>query len=765
MQSKKTFGAGIGLWAVLFLAAPHFCLAQSAPPPFLLEDEKGWQLDKPQGPTPGNPAPPSPGSPAESEWQRFWERMQNGVFDDICRNIKLPVKYTFSPVDPLGVEIGVERRLARYADGRLATIDYAKLGVSLGATEPLTPAGAAIPMAVSFSGRADGAAYVIRPIEGTSTCKEIKTLIDLRDYKTVVDLKSVVGLSTAGMISADGLLAMKVGEIWKLPLVLTAQGSLAAGVPLGAVPATISVSLSYAQGKAASVHVFRLNEDQLGFRVRLDSVEILSKGISVSASLPAAGALGLDNASGFLEKEGDRLLLREVNRYIANSLGFDAWKRDGRKAMVEFILSRNDRKQMERLAEFLRGKISPFGLLASILKATGDPEVRHGKVSDELARIEKEKAGLLGPQASFSGASDYQRAAQRFQMRLPFLVRGEFGGETQTDAIVSGTKDFVTHINQASSQNSNAWVDIPFFGQFFKKNSQRTVQAMARVDNNGVAQAPFLAYIQQDGFMRHGEQTARQMVVNANDILRLAGTRGEGETQDILLPVDELFARRPLPKRVPPPPGASEQPLSPPNPLYRSAVSAFTVIFNQKAIEEILWAPAETVVKAFMQVLSLADQGLLKTALEFASIADDGGLNLDKKALNRKLWRMSLSDEARMELFQKIKRLARRAAGFVQDLVEARGGGWKERTESLVKIVSGKGNGGLKYDDAIKALVQLTERANLFGEFRIHANKKIKGEKDISARYLLHAGRQDPAFLEQLKLKEAIVSDPPELGY
>lgn len=713
------------LGLAVLLALPWRAAAQTA-----LAPEKGWELDDPGAGNPGGPVSP-PDSPSGPEWQRFWDHLQTRVFDDICRNIKLPVSQSFKPTDSIGLAIEIERSLARYPDQRFAIIDRAKLGVSLGLSEPLVPSGADIPLAISFGARAEGEAYVIRPLDGKTACKELKTLLNVFDFKTVIP------------ISSERLVAMKVGELWKLPLVLSAGASIGAGVPYG--PASVSLSLGYSQSNTSSVTLLRLKEDALRLRIRLDHAKLTNAGGSVSVSFPLAGALGLDQATGFLQKEGEKLLIRELNHYLANSLGLDYWKRDGRKVLLEFVLDPREPEQMDNLAKFLKGNINAFAILTRIIKAAANPKVRNGELQEELAQLEGRRAEALGADSSFSGASDYKRGGSRFHLQLPLLVRHESDRDSQSDNIVTGAKDYFTDIRQASAQQSNAWFNVPFLGEIVKKNSQKTVQAMARVDFNGMPQAPFLAYIQQDGFVRHREGAARDMVVSANAIMRLAGTRGEGENPDMVLPVDKLFPKR-------------DEAQSPSNPLYRSAMSAFTVVFNQEAIQQMLWAPAEVVLKSFMNALDPEDQGLLKTVLAYARISAEGILELDRSALRRELERTGRGpwddDPNDRGVYQMMVDLAQSAAGMVRDLVEARGGDWKERLGSISKLVSKGGHSGLKYDEAMKVLVQLVDPANLYGEFRMQTNKKREGEKDVSARYLLHRERQDPAFMEEIQLKE-----------
>ncbi len=707
----------------------------------------GWDLEKPPDGGPGSPAPPTD-SPSAPEWQRFWDRLQDKAFDDICKNIQIPLNKTFRPQEHVAVEVGIERRLHRYADRRLAIVDRTKLGLSLGMSHSLLDAGSEVPISIGIEARAQGQALIIRPLEGTRDCDEIKTLLNIIDFKTVVP------------ITAERLGAMRLGELWKLPLVLRLGATLGAGYPLG--PAAISVSIGYAQEDTASISLFRLREDALRLRIRLDNAEIKTGGGAISVGLPIAEFLGLDGDPGFLEKQADRLLLRTINRYLTNSLGLNYWKRDGRKVLLEFVLDPRDPEQMEVLADFIKGNLSALKILLRIITKTASTDVQDGDLADELAKIGERNAKALSAQSSFAGTSDHERSGGRFHLQVPFLVRHESDSTKESDRIITGgDRNSSVHIRQASSQESNAWLDIPFMGQIFKGNSSKTVQTMTKVDSKGFADAPFLSYIQQDGFVRKGENSARESVEQANDIMRYAGTRGEGENPDLQLPIDAMF-----PRREPPPPGAPRRnhrnqdmgPPQAPNPTYRSSLAAFSLIFNEQALRDMLWAPAVTIVKAVMNALSGENRGLAKLALEHTKIADDGTFEVDRPGMRKALMKagVDIDDNKRggRWVYNELVGLVKTAAMLVADLVEARAGAWEERMRSMVKIVSGKGESGLEYDHIMKVLIQLTDPANILGEFRVVTNKKIDGEKDLSSRYLLNKDNSVAAFKEALILKE-----------
>jgi len=166
------------------------------------------------------------------------------------------------------------------------------------------------------------------------------------------------------------------------------------------------------------------------------------------------------------------------------------------------------------------------------------------------------------------------------------------------------------------------------------------------------------------------------------------------------------------------------------------------------------------VVKAYANALKASERTLMQTLLAHSTIAEDGALRYDTYELVRALHlgadAFSGEDGGRGVL-ETIRKLAETATALVLDLMDARRGNWEERTGALVRIISGLGRSRLRYAEAMKVLIQLADPAELFGEFTIETHKKIQGEKDLSARYLLnpHNGGGQLRQVVELKAKFA----------
>jgi hypothetical protein len=747
-------GMGRGFLAlVLALAAwpasaqiPDEIRGVAAPLPPGLEAARGWELEKPK-PGPGGTVP-LPNTGTNSELQKVWDRLQSGVFDNLCKNLKLPYNYTLKPSEEFSVGFNIDRRLERYPDRTIAIVDHVRLGLGVGKGIPITPSGTAIPLSIGVSARADGDAYVVRLLEGNSDCGQIKKLINVLDFKTILPL------------NRGRLQRMEPGELWKLPLVLQASASLGAGVPVG--PANISATVSFTQSEGASVSLLRVSETKMLLRIRIDRANVLAASGGVNVGLNVAGPLGLEEAENLIEKEADRAILRELNRYLVTAMGASYWNREGRKALLDFTLNPMEDDQMDKLAEFLRGNVSALGVLLRAVSAAMDPLVQRGDIRDELKLVQDRNAAKLGikegdaksGENSFAGASDYSRKGHNGFLRLPILVNSNNGEEFQSDRIFSGARDTALVIHQDSRFHNRAWLDVPLIGQIYKTDEQEIVRTMTSVDSNGMPQEAFLSYVRTEGHVRQDESDARRMVEKANELMSFIGVKGEGRNEALQLPVGTIFPQRPVP-----PPFRDGEERRAPDPTYRSAVSAFNIVFNKDALTKILWAPAALVLKAFGNALDADDRAIFELALGHSKISDAGELELDRSAIRKELRRRNMDspsdfDRRGTDYFWEIAKLAKRGAALVKELYEARAGGWEQRVRSLADIVAGKGKSGLEYFDAVKVLGQLADDTDVFGDFRVSTNKKIKGEKDVSDFYLLNKNKQDAAYQEAIKRKD-----------
>lgn len=720
--------------------AENYEAVEDAEPQGVEVHENGWVLDKPDEGRPGE-------SPSRPEQIRFWDKLQEGIFDDICRNIKLKVDQDFDFGDYGAVGAGVKRWFRRYPDKKIALVDYVKLEARLGYSEEIWRATDDIPFNIGVSAYTRGEAYVIRPVGGGGTCKKLKQLVNPMTFKTVVPM------------SAVRLSSMSVGELWKLPLEYGLRVAPSVGATIGNVGFWVSVGGS--RSRRASVSLYRLSEDMLRLRMRIDRIFILDARGELRYTIPVEEWLALDEwhftgGDNIVEEQLDKQVLKEILKYLRTAIGAAKWKREGRKVLLEFVFDPNDSGQMEKVAKFLKGNLSVLQTLATIAKSVEDPFFRDGSKTEYLEELEKKYASKLGEADKFAGVDDYDRKAKEFWFQLPILMRYDKDSGEETDRIVGDDRDVELIVHHAWKRKGTALFDIPFLGHWTKHSRQETVQTLVELDDKEYADKPMLVYMRHEGFMRENASSARRMASHPNALMRLAGTRGEGTNEDMVLPTESLFPKPEKKKRSRSGHPGRRRPRTTGEKTYRSAVTAFTLVLNENALQDILWTPAETIIRAYANSLEDKEDGeILRWVLKNSTLMPDGEIR-HKRGVRRALEREfgSPHDSSSWGPMDTARRLSTQATKLVRDLVEARHGDWRQRTKALMRLISGKGRSDLAYEDMMKVLIQLVDPEDLFGEFSIHTNKKVKGEKDVSDRYLLNKRNNDPNLRRRTQMKE-----------
>jgi hypothetical protein len=213
----------------------------------------------------------------------------------------------------------------------------------------------------------------------------------------------------------------------------------------------------------------------------------------------------------------------------------------------------------------------------------------------------------------------------------------------------------------------------------------------------------------------------RDMVKQADDIMKLVGTHGSGINPNTGLPVDVLT---PMPPPGPPPSLNGDQ-QERAAPMYRSATTALTVVFNQKAVQDIIHASADEITKAFYNAKKATENIMMSELVAQAAV----------KTVGQHAGEQDPAQSARVE----IASLASTAAKIVQDLVAVASAKTpEEQAAAFSRVLAGSGKSGLAYENILKVLVQLIDPMDISAEFCARTDKHIKGEKDVKARYILN---------------------------
>lgn len=671
------------------------------------------------------PGDTNPGAPERSG---FWERMQGKAFDQICKSIKLRTGQGVDFPGYGGARAQVERKMERTAAGTFALIDRVELSLNGGLSQSLlsAPEGG---VAVSIGTTLKGESMVIRPLGTKKSCDELGRLVN------VLDMKAAIPLSPARIRE------MQVGELWRIPM------TLHIGVGLGASAADLPASISLGRGKEgrASVTLYRMAEDKVRFRLRIDKADVRSKGGDVVYSIPGV-ALGLPETDTIvleqLAKLIDRQIARTISRYMTARLGLSSGKRMGRMLMIEYVLDPRDEAEMAALRELMRGDLNALTMLRDLVSRAGRALVDQDKdpVREEIAELVGRHSGGLERQPTFVGADDYERTGRRFALKLPILFDYENASGRERDEILILDENGGGHrIVKADKRKEAGFFDVPFLGEMVMDNTQKTAQVISAVGADDSVSEPAAVFLVQEGFLRQSAGTARDMAEQADDIASLIGVRGQGRNARTSLPVEALFPKASL-TRPEPPRRAHDHDMGPSEKTYHRGISAFTLTFSREAVADIVSAPADVILKSYVNALGYAEREMLERVMPLMRLGEDGDLEYSRRDALKALGYDSWHDDRARDAMSELSRLAAAAANVLRDVYAARDAATpQERADRVRDLMAGDGRSGLAYEEILKVMVQLVDPADVSAEFFINVEKRIKGEKDVSARLLLNA--------------------------
>ncbi len=720
MQDRKTTRAAL-------LAAFALCAAAAQ----ANEPDSEWDVFVP----PGSSTPSAPGSPigattpeggfSAPERVIFGEKMRERVLDQLCRHVKLKYDYNL-PGNFSGTGLGMKRWLAPLPDGRLTIVDEETLRVGGGYTlsEEL---GDGVTAGIWIGGGLEGSSMVIRPLAGTQTCKEIDELVDLRDIKTVLPFKG------------ERIQAMKVGELWRMPFRLTVGHTETLGyAPLEDL--NVSVSFNGTEQGAATLTVYRLSESELRFRFRVDRVEIRTRGARLAQTIPAVefAALGTDILSKFVSKE----IAKQLRRYTEASLAFSKGRSQGKRVVLEYMVNPTDPAQAEAVADALHGnfrKLVKMGWKLGTQQATSD------STEEAYRDLQAAHDAELGA-AKFAAINAYTERAKNTTLNLPFLTRQNWASLTSDDTMTRYTDvQGQIHFQRADKSHQGEWFSLPWVGPLVKNQSQRDVQAVTAAKAGEAYGDPIVIYLQQHGFLRATESDVRDKAEQFSEIMALAGTRGRGPDPRMAIPMTAF--------PEPPPPGAAYghrgQPVDAAEPANRKGSMAFTLVFSQEGVKQLINASVDDVMRSYA---ATADSiPAMKWLLENGRLNDrTGRLEYDWRAA-RKAFPDPFNDRGaggRSWEEGEISRMAREASGLLADLAAARDASDNQkRTEALTRAFSGKGESEMEYERALRVFVQLVDPMNLTGDFTANVNRPKK-EADVNLHLVLKRGRPENQLLQ-----------------
>jgi len=684
------------------------------------------------------PVQPNTGN---NELLHFWEDLKSDVFDDICRDVEIPIEAGFDIADIVGVEGKFKRSMKQYPDNKIAVID--EVGVKLDAGHTFTDIFNinGNTFNIGFSGGLEGKSVVVRKTNEDKYCKNLLKILDLRKVKTILP------------INEKRINEMGVNEIWKFPARLHMGVSGGLGYPVQPW-LTVGFSLGTSKELKPSVTLFKMNEDQIRMRIRLDRITVKSAGASVGTSFDA-GMIGLPEAEGFLMKELDKAIVKEFNKYIALKFGLSASRAKGQKILLEFIIDAKNPAQVAKLVDFLKGDLS-------IIKRLIEMGVRFNDFSslddtaagqEALNSVSQVAADGLGLNSTFAGSNHFNSNSHASNIVLPIVLHREANAGQRYDRYQVSGSDQVLHVHNASKNTSVSNINIPIVGKIFKHNGRGDVSDAAVV------------YQRYEGYIKHDESDARDMVVNMNEILKYAGTQGNGTNSQFIIDVNTLFPRLDD--------ANSTEVDEWGDPVhntksYKSALMSFSLVFTQEAVRDIIAAPAVGIMKAVLNVMEGLDKEIISKVQHLFKIGADNKVDYDWKAARKLLAEYQRDGDNSFDPISVVNSFCTNVAQIVSDLASVRtAGGQKDKSKRLSEVLAGKGKSRLGYEGLMQVLIQLVDVKDIYAKLDIQTDKRIKNEENLANSYNVYNEGLQAGYNSQLGQANSLrdrFSDPSVLS-
>ena len=730
-------------------------LVSMAGPGAAVMEKGGWQtvaVSTAQG-----PAGPADGQSAGET--AFWEKMQVkfDVNRDICDKAKIPLSFDVSPTSLAGVEgavvgvgAGLHRDFRRFPDGRLALTDAVALRMNLGLETPALDAGAGISVGLKAGVRLEGESVVIRDLGYVKSCDQLRVLLNPLKIKTILPL------------NAKHISEMQVGELWKMPVVFWA--GLSPSVGATAYQTTVSVSFTSAREYVPTVSLFRRGEKELRFRLRIDRAVIRAAGGSVSAGLfPEHTALDAiqpqleSYLGGTVGAPAAKKIVEVFKNYLTASFNLSLGQRKGQRILIEYVLDPTDAGQMEALAALLQGgQLDNLRQLARLVTAWRYlPGHASLESAQELDRLQAKWGGRLETEPACAGMDAYNDHVHSVDLHVPLITNQRNASGLRYDRFTAAGGGAVMTVYHKYKNRDSDFFPVPVAGPLIRHDSSRNAYALTTKISSEAASGPALVYQQFESEVRHHDHSAREMLEEANNVVKYAGAKGDGINPATELPLDAIQPPRPQTSGV----GQDH--------VYGSAFMSFSLAFSARAVADILASPASLIVKSFFNALDAAAGGIMMKVLSVSTVDENGGLSYSRRDIAGVVDLTGDEFKPGFGIMDMIAKLCATAARVVADIASVRALADPDlKAERLARLMGGEGSSGLAYTGLLRVLIQLAEPADVAAQLSYRADKKIKGEQDSSARLALNGGPDSAAAAVQrgLELNNGRYSNPAALS-
>lgn len=676
-----------------------------------------------------------------SDFARFWEDLTSNVFEDICKAAELDLSQKANlPGDIIGIKLGYKRFMRRFPNSQLALVDEVILKPSLALEFPFTEQvniNFANALNISMNSYVEGRSQVVRPLESDRYCKELKTLIKLYNVKTAWP---------ATVRRIDG---MRLGEIWKLPLVF----KITTGLKVSAQAyEAVEFSLGASQEKefTPSVTLYKMAEDKLRLRVRIGSVKLKKLSASVSTLNIPVESLALWHADNFLAKFVNREIAKEINKALSIKFAFTKTHFQGKKIVFEFICNPKDKQQVELLSRFLKGD---FGILKRLfeLKLSLDSLSDEQTVAEEAAEVQQMAANTnnaLHAAHSYAGVNHYDGNTTNINLQLPVVYKRDKEKRVEHNSYLSAETGDKLNVYKRKEKVRIKAINVPLLGSAVSRSREEITYIAQKDKADGTSTGPVFLYNRYDGGSKISASKAAKSLEKVNDILQYVGTRGEG-----LNALNTISRSDILPETVIKEDNTTAEPAN----MYRSVVSNFSLMINESGIQEIIFAPASAIMRAYFNTVSKAYRHVFSKAEDLFFVDESGKVSFNKSEAKR---RFRYED---CRPFTAMRRLAARATKIIADFFSVRAAAnSKAQAEKFAQLTSGKSNSGLGGMDFLKIAVQLLDPSQVYAAYTVDSNNKKTGRNHFEAN-LFNAENIESGIIKEVQDAENRFAEPSTL--
>ena len=673
-----------------------------------------------------------------SKFMRFWEDITGDAVEEICKaaEVNLSQNAHFAD-DVIGLQAGFKRKMRRFPNSQLALIDEVSFKPSAGTDIPfIEKLDTAIQHSffLHLNSSVEGKSQVVRPLKGEDYCTELRTLIKFYNVKT------------AWPPSVRRLENMAVGEIWKLPITFNIKTAL--GITGTAVEAIeFQLSASAERSFNPSVTVFRMAEDKMRLRIRIGTVKLRSIGASASSIEIPVESLALWNADNFIARFINRKWASEINKSLALKFSFTKNSFKGKQLVLEYICNPKDHEQMKNVSNFLKGD---FGILKKMiaLKLDFHNYSENETVADaahEIQEMANKPNSALQAAQSYAGASIYDGSSANISFQLPIVYKRETYKEQRHSTYQAAGTGEQLSVYKNTKTTSERGANLPFAGSVLSHNYKKTSYVVQKFYENGTSSKPLLMYTQYDGGVHISGDSTADAIEKANDILKYVGTNGNGVNEANTINADDVMPKHSVNDK-----GEAVKASK----IYSSVASEFKLMINEDGIQEILFAPAAALMKAYFNIVRKAYKHVLSRAGDLFRIDESGHVSFDQLEAKK---RFRYESDARP--LRAMRRLAAQASKLIADIFDVKKtSDSNEQARKFANLVDGKGSLGAA--DFLKVVVQMLDPSQVTATFAMDSRNRKTGKNHYEAVFFNSRGKEFDSTLNEVENAENRFDEP-----